>query len=331
MAGSILGLPFAETVVCHQPFGNLVRLEGGSGGPPVLLATPLSGHRPLLLRDMALGLSAETSVHLIAWADPAMVPTALGPFGLDENIAYLVEFLRRLGPHAHVIALSQSPLPTLAAASLLAEGGAGPASLTLISGFLDMRINPTRVGLLLSGLPEGWLRSLMLRVPPGRPGQGRLIYPAAVQAQGLLMYLGRHLASMDELWFKLFAARTAASGPSFLDAYFTLADLPAEVVLDMLRMAFHRHALAEGRLGWRGRPIRPETIARAGLMTIEGDRDDISGLGQTRVAHALCRNIPHSLRDHHIEPGAGHFGVFHGQAWRTHILPRVLAFIRRCS
>lgn len=315
-----------EVVVARHPFADLIRLEKAAPpcGPPMLLASPLSGHRPILLRDLALGLLAETDVHFVAWKDASAVSLEAGRFGLAENIDHLLAFIRMLGPETHVLGLSQSPLPSLAAIALLAEGfgtAVEPASLTLMSGFLDPRINPTRVGRLLSAMPGVWFE---------RCGIGRMVYPAAVQRCGLWLYLIRHLTTGNELWWKTFCDDGDPGGPSFLDLFFAVHDLPAELVGEMVAAAFHDHVLPRGRLFWRGLKVRPEAISRCGLMTVEGGLDDVSGIGQTMIAHQLCRNVPRTRRAHHLEAGIGHFGGFHGYAWRNHIRPRLCAFIRQC-
>jgi poly(3-hydroxybutyrate) depolymerase len=326
-----------ETRMVRRPFASLVRLrrEGGSEGPRILLVTPMSGHRPALLHDLAMGLLPYAEVYFVAWKDASNVPAAEGPFGLAENIDYVAEFIRWLGPDIHVVGLSQSPLPVLAATALLAEGYgavAEPASITLISGFLDPRIHPTRVGMLWSSLSAEWFDRWALTTVDGtRPGAGRRIYPASIQSFALGMYLRRHLATMGELWFKAVRDDGDPAGPPFLASYFSVMDLPGELVADIVKYVFHDHALACGQLCYGGRLVHPAAISRSGLMTIEGGRDDISGIGQTAVAHHLCRSVPDGGRCHHLEPDIGHFGAFHGRAWRERILPRVVAFIRACE
>jgi poly(3-hydroxybutyrate) depolymerase len=333
---AIRGRPvaIAQRLVVDRPFCRLVHLKRDlhGGDPRVLVVAPLSGHFAALLRDLLAALLAEHDVYITDWADARDVPLDQGEFGVEENIAYIMDFIRCLGGRTHLIGLCQSAMPALAAAALLARQGAAapPRSLTLINGMLDTRIDPTRIDRLARRHSREWFeRNAISEVPQGYPGQGRRVYPASLQHAALIAYLARHLASGGELFGKVLQDdETNPDGPSFLELYLSVMDLPARVFLDMIELVFREHALPSGRLRWRGDRVEPEAIRETALMTVEGEHDDVSAPGQTRIAHALCSGIPTHRRRHYLQAGVGHFGTFHGRAWRHEVLPRLRAFIR---
>jgi len=326
-----------QRVLAQTPFCRLVQLEreAGTDDPRVLVATPLSGHFTPLLADFLAGLAPGHDVHFTDWVDARDVPVAAGEFGAAENIAHLLDFIRRLGPPLHLVGLCQSAMPALAATALLAHRGdcAEPRTLTLINGMLDTRIAPTRIDRLARLRSPAWFeRYAIASVPAGYPGQGRLVYPAAYQHAALLAYLARHVGSGGELLQKVLRddGENAAEQP-FLESFLSVMDLPAAFFLGTLELVFQQCALPQQRLWWRGERVEPEAVRETALMTIEGEEDDVSAPGQTRVAHVLCRNIPDHRRRHHEQAGVGHFGVFHGRVWRREVLPRLAAFIRACE
>jgi len=327
------GRPVREQSVIEKPFGRLVHFEMDDARqkPRVLLVAPLSGMAAPILYDMVLGMLPDHDVHCLIWRDAAEVPVVAGPFGLDDNIAYVVEMLRYLGGATHLIGLCQSALPALAAAAIVADEQARPASLTLIGGKLDTRINPTRVDSLTPTLRLEWFEDYAITtVPAFRPGRGRRVYPGGAELMMLSTYLLRHCASGGELLAKIL--RDDGEDPvghPFLKLFFSVVDVPAEFFLDTIARVFHDAALADGRLAWRGSRIATEAITGTALLTVEGEDDDISGLGQTRVAHDLCSGIPAARRDHFLCPRVGHLGLMYGTAWRRDVLPRIGQFIRR--
>lgn len=333
---ALRGRPVAvvQQLVVERPFCRLVHLERDLRGedPRVLVVAPLSGHFAALLRDLLAALLADHDVYVTDWADARDVPLDQGEFGVEENIAYLIDFVRRLGGRTHLIGLCQSAMPALAATALLARHSAAaqPRSLTLINGMLDTRIDPTRIGRLARRHSRDWFeRNAISEVPQGYPGQGRRVYPASLQHAALIVYLVRHLASGSELLGKVLHDDGAdPDAPSFLELYLSVMDLPARFFLDMIELVFREHALPRGRLLWRGERVEPAAIRETALMTVEGEHDDVSAPGQTRIAHALCAGIPPHRRMHYLQPGVGHFGTFHGQAWRHEVMPRLRAFIR---
>jgi len=323
-----------ERVEIRSPFFRLVHFakEVREPGPPVLVVAPLSGHFAALLRDMLAALLPEHDLHLIDWADARDVPQAAGPFGLEDDIACIMDCIGRLAGELHVVGLCQSAMPTLAATALLSAttGATVPTSLVLMNGMIDTRLRPTRIDRLTARRSPEWFRRYALStVPQPYAGAGRRVYPATMQHAALVTYLMRHVGTGGELFRKLMEddGLDAASHP-FLELFLSVMDLPAEYFLDSVQAVFQDHALPRGRLAWRGAIVDPAAIRATALMTVEGEYDDVSGPGQTRVAHTLCRNIPRGRRAHYLQPGVGHFGTFHGALWRREVMPRIAGFIR---
>jgi poly(3-hydroxybutyrate) depolymerase len=309
--------------------------ERSPAEPSVLVVAPLSGHFAALLRDMVAALLVDHDVRLIDWADAREVPAQAGGFGFDDNVAVIIDCVRRLKGEVHLVGLCQSAIPSLAATALLAglPGARPPRSLVLMNGMIDPRVRPTRIDRLTAWRSPDWFRRYALtRVPRPFAGADRAIYPAAMQHAALAAYLMRQLATGGELLRKLMDddGADAAQHP-FLELYLSLMDLPAEFFLDSVRLVFQEFALPRGRLAWRGQAVEPAAIAATALMTIEAEFDDVSAPGQTRIAHELCANIPNGRRAHHLQSGVGHFGTFHGRAWRGSVLPRLAAFIREAG
>ncbi|MDA8230670.1 MAG: polyhydroxyalkanoate depolymerase [Magnetospirillum sp.] len=326
-----------ETIVLDRPFWqlHLFRKSGRGRHPEVLIVTPLSGHFGWLMRDLVVGLLARHDVFLLEWKDAREVPLSAGRFDLSDNIAAVIDAVRLLGPDIALLGVSQAPTAILAASALLAEDRdpARPRAIVLMGGFLDPRINPTAIERLASRLPPGWFSHVMATtVPAGYPGAGRRVYRGDIHGRTLARYLARHIATGGELARKVRA--DDGSDPErfpFLRLFSTLMDLPAEFAEDNVQTVFRDHLLARGELFWRGRRIDPSAVDDIALMTVEGGGDDTSGVGQTLVAHALCHRLPYDERAHCHEPAAGHFGLFHGEPWRSHILPEVEAFLAQIT
>lgn len=325
-------VPVQEQILTERPFSRLLRfqMDRTSKGPRVLLVAALSGMRSTILRDMILGLLCGHEVHCLTWRDAAEVPVERGPFGLDDNIADVVQMLGFLGEETHVIGLCQSALPVLVAAAVLAGKPTQPETLTLIGGKLDTRVNPTRVDNLARSLSLEWFADHALTtVSAFRPGHGRRVYPGSAEFMMLSTYLFRHCASGGELLGKiLHDDGEDPLGHPFLQLFWSVVDVPAEFFLDTITRVYHNATLAEGQFVWRGTRIAPDAITSSPLLTVEGEADDISGLGQTRVAHDLCRRIPVERRGHFLCPRVGHLGLIYGTAWRRDVLPRISQFIR---
>lgn len=309
-------------------FAKRVRLRQ----PRVLVVAPCSGHFGWLMRDTVQDLLTENDLWLLEWLDARDIPVSAGRLALDSCILAIMAALRTMGPGTTVLGVSQAPLPILAATALMAAHAERerPAAMVLMGGFIDPRGHPTAVERMTARLPPGWFnRTVAQTVPDGFAGAGRRIYPATLHAQALTRYLGRHMAAGGELLHKL--TEDDGSDPvrfPFLRLYSTLMDLPAEFAEDNARLVFAESRLARGLLSCAGRLVEPHRITDTALMTVEGGADDSSGPGHTHAAHGLCPAIPAVLREKWTEPAAGHFGLFHGEPWRSSIMPRICAFMR---
>lgn len=324
-----------ESTVAGKPFCILrcFAPRAAASKPRVLVVAPLSGQFATLLRDTVAGLLPDHTVYITDWIDARQVPANAGKFDLDDNIAYVIDFIRLLGPEVHVLAVCQSAVPTLAAVSLLAAAGdpGQPRSMILMGGLIDARLNPTRVDRLAETLSLRWLeRTVTTRVPRGFPGQDRRVYPAEAQRTGLLMYLARHIEYRPENPVELRVHSDATlADPWFCKELLTLMDLPVELYLQNIKTVLRDHALPRHAMTWRGQSVEPEAISKTALMTVEGQFDDISGRGQTHAAQVICSRIPPHKRRHYEQAGVGHFGMYAGASWFTSVLPQVCGFIRQ--
>ena len=331
-------VPVVEEVVAVRPFCALrrfVREDAPAERRKVLLAAPISGHFAALLRDTVAALVRDFEVHVTDWADARQVPVAAGTFDLDDNIAYLLEFLRRLGPETAVVAVSQSTVPVLAAVSLIAAEAPSetPPAVVLMAGPVDIRANPTAANEAVLARSADWYeRTVVATVPWPHPGFMRRVLPGFVL---LSAYTSLHLDRHVDAHYRYFLDLVRGDGDKaedhrrFYDRFLSVMDLPAEFYLQSLETVFRETALARGTMTWRGHPVTPGAIRATALMTVEGGRDDVSAPGQTAAAQALVAAIPDSRRAHHLEDGVGHFGVFHGRRWERSIYPRVRDFLRR--
>ena len=328
-----------EEVVSRRPFCNLLhfRRDTGRSDPRVLVVAPLSGHYATLLRDTVAGLLPEHDVYITDWANTADVPLGHGAFDLDEYIDYLIGFFEFLGPGTHVVAVCQPSVPVLAAVSLMAadKSAAGPRSMTLMGGPIDTRVNPTKVNSHAKTHSLEWFeRSVISTVPAAYPGFMRRVYPGFVQLSGFLaMNPDRHLGAVLKHYDHLVQGDgdSADAHRRFYDEYLAVMDLPAEFFLQTVKVAFQDHDLPRGTMRWRKSPVEPRAITQTALLTVEGELDDISGVGQTVAAHDICTGVPADRRRHHLQKGVGHYGIFNGRRWRAEILPKVAEFIRRAE
>jgi len=331
--------PVREAVGLATPFCNLVHFERGAGrdDPRALVVAPLSGHHATLLRDTVGRLLPDHDVWITDWIDARLVPVSEGPFDLDDYVALVQRFMRHLGPGTHVLAVCQPGVPVLAAAALLEEDGdpAAPRSITLMASPIDTRVNPTSVGRVATRHPLAWFDlGAVSRVPLGEPGFMRRVYPGFLQLAAFVsMNPGRHAQAHRRLYLERIGGHEerAEVYRRFYDDYLAVMDVPGEYYLQTVETVFQRHALARGEMTWRGRAVRPQAIRRAALMTVEGGRDDITGVGQTEAAHRLCTGVAPGRRERLLAPSAGHYGVFSGRCWREEIAPRIADFIRRSA
>lgn len=325
-----------EEVFARKPFCQLRRFRRVArrpDDPKVLIVAPLSGHFATLLRGTVAALLPDHEVTITDWRDARNVPLVEGPFHLDDYVDYVIEYLRLLGPDTHVLAVCQPSVPVLAAVSHMAaqKDPCCPKSMTLMGGPVDTRRNPTVPNELATSRSLTWFeRSVINRVPPPYPGFWRRVYPGFLQLTGFMtMNLDRHVGAHLRLFHHLVEGDgdSAEAHRRFYDEYRAVMDLPAEYYLDTVERVFQRQDLARGRFTYRGSKIDPGAIENTALMTVEGELDDISGLGQTQAAQDLCRSLPDSMRMHHVQEKVGHYGVFNGRRWRSVIAPKVKAFI----
>lgn len=331
--------PVHEEAVMRTPFGTLLRFkkEGAPEQPRVLLVAPMSGHFATLLRDTVRTLLQDHDVYITDWHNARDVPLKHGPFGLDDYIEHLIRFLDRMGPGAHLMAICQPCVPSLAAVALMAQDGhpAQPRSLTLMAGPIDCRVNPTRVNELATERPLSWFEGNMIHtVPWPQKGAGRKVYPGFVQLTAFMsMNRERHEQAFMDMYQAIAAGEPdkVAHAKAFYEEYFAVADLPGEFYLETVHKVFQRYDLARGELMWRGTRVDPSAIRRTALFTVEGERDDICAVGQTVAAQDLCTAVRPYLRQHHVQTGVGHYGVFSGRRWQNEIYPRVRDLIHQTS
>jgi poly(3-hydroxybutyrate) depolymerase len=331
-----------EHVLIAKPFCRLLRfkrftddpsaLTRMKAQPSVLIVAPLSGHHSTLLRDTVKSMLQDHKVYITDWLDARMVPAEIGPFHLDDYVAYVQEFIRHIGPEANVISVCQPTVPVLGAVSLLASAGEPtPRTLTMMGGPVDARRSPSAVNNLAMNKSIEWFENnVIYRVPPNFPGAGRRVYPGFLQHTGFVaMNPDRHLSSHYDYFLDLIRGDddSAEAHRKFYDEYNAVLDMPAEYYLDTIKVVFQDFALVNGTWRVNSQLVRPQDIRTSALLTIEGELDDISGAGQTRAAHDLCTGIPRARHHHHTAVGAGHFGIFAGRRWRENVYPRVRDFI----
>jgi len=338
-------VPIVEYTVLHKPFCNLIRfkrftddaatVDDLKDDPVVLVVAPLSGHHATLLRDTVRTLLQDHKVYITDWIDARMVPVGEGAFRLDDYVAYIQEFIRHIGAaKLHVISVCQPTVPVLAAISLMASNGeTTPRSMTMMGGPIDTRCSPTQVNDLATTKPLAWFQNTVIHdVPANYPGHGRRVYPGFLQHAGFIaMNPGRHLSSHWDFYEDLLKGdlEDAQSHRKFYDEYNAVLDMPAEYYLDTIQTVFQQHLLPRGLWDVNGQRVVPADISGTALLTIEGELDAISGLGQTEAAQALCSGIPAENKQHLTVKGAGHYGIFSGRRWRDAVYPDVREFIRR--
>ena len=327
-----------ETVVWQKPFCNLIHFErdlpaGRRPDPRILVVAPMSGHYATLLRGTVEALLPHAEVYITDWTDARMVPVGEGRFDLDDYIDYVIDMLKAVGPGTHVMAVCQPSVPVLAAVALMEAKGDrfAPATMTLMGGPIDTRRNPTAVNLLAEEKGIQWFRdNVIMQVPWPEPGFMRSVYPGFLQLSGFMgMNLDRHISAHKEFFLHLVKndGDGAEKHREFYDEYLAVMDLTAEFYLQTVETVFVEHRLPKGTMTHRGTPVDPSKIRNVALFTVEGENDDISGIGQTEAAHALCSSLPADMRAHYMQPAVGHYGVFNGSRFRAEILPRIVDFV----
>jgi len=321
-----------ESIVLHRPFGNLLRFEHDGlpvDAPNLLIVAPMSGHFATLLRGTVARMTERARVYITDWADAKMVPLEVGTFDLDDYIDYVIGFIEHIGPGTHLLAVCQPSVPALAATAIMAarDHPARPASLTMMGGPVDTREAPTSVNDVAMQQPITWFENnVVATVPLNYPGAGRRVYPGFLQLAGFMsMNLGNHIMSHWGMFKHLVAGDddSAAAIKTFYDEYRSVCDLPSEYYLQTVEHVFQRHSLPKGELVHRGERIDLGAIRDTALLAIEGEKDDISGIGQTRAALKVTPNLPESRKKYFLAEGVGHYGIFNGSKWRSRIAPVV--------
>jgi poly(3-hydroxybutyrate) depolymerase len=332
-------VPVHHTTVWERPFCRLLHFERTLQHAPrrpqpcLLIVAPMSGHYPTLLRGTVEGFLPNHDVYVTEWIDARMVPVTEGRFDLDDYVDYIISILHFLGGDAHVLAVCQPSVPVLAAVARMEANSDPyvPHSMVLMGGPIDTRVNPTAVNTLAQRRGTDWFRRhVITKVPFPNPGFMRDVYPGFLQLHGFMsMNLDRHIEAHRKLFLHLVHGDgdSAQKHREFYDEYLAVMDLAAEFYLQTVETVFVRHALPKGEMTHRGERVDPAEIRRVALFTIEGENDDISGVGQTEAAHRLCCNIPAERKAHWLQPAVGHYGVFNGTRFRSEIVPRVSDFV----
>lgn len=325
-----------ERVAHSERFGDLLHFHKDVEveQPRVLLVAPISGHFATLLRGTVATLLPENDVYITDWKNPRDVPLGLGIFDLDGFIDHVMRFIEAIGPGGHVVAVCQPTVGVLAAVSLMAQARspAQPASMTLMAGPVDTRINPTRVNELAKSKSIEWFADNVVATVPARyAGAGRRVYPGFLQLTAFMsMNPARHLEAFRSQFYHLVDDEPdkVAVHRRFYDEYFAVMDLDAAFYLETVRGTFQEHELPRGEMRYRGEKIDLGAIRRTAILTVEGELDDICSIGQTMAALDLCVGVPPFMKRHHLQSGVGHYGVFNGSRWTKHIYPRVREIIQ---
>ena len=327
--------PWVKLQLFKRNRGDLETAGAAVDTPPLLIVAPLSGHFASLLRGTVQAFLTDHDVYITDWSNARDVPVIEGRFDFDDYIDAVGDILHHIGRRAHVVAVCQPGPPVLAMAALMAqdEDPLRPASLTFMGSPIDARYSPTVTNRLAEERPFAWFESNMIyTVPPPYVGTFRRVYPGFVQ---LFSFMSMNVEAHQEAHRRYFDNLVRGDGDSaerhreFYDEYLSVLDLSEEFYLQTIDVVFQRHLLPKGELIHRGRRVDPTALRDIGLMTVEGEKDDISGVGQTQAAHAICSNVPDDLRELYVQPGVGHYGVFNGRRFREEIYPRVRDFIAR--
>lgn len=328
-----------ETVSLAKPFCRLLNFrklwDAKKTQHKLLIVAPMSGHYATLLRGTVESMLPHYDVYITDWIDARSVPVIEGRFDLDDYVDYVTDFLRHLGPDTSVMAVCQPSVPVMAAVALMnaAKDPSAPKTMILMGGPIDTRRNPTAVNRLAEEKGVDWFRNnVIMKVPAPHAGMMRDVYPGFLQLGGFMtMNLDRHIDAHRELFWHLVEGDgdSAEKHREFYDEYMSVMDLTADFYLQTVEKVFVNHDLPKGQLTHRNSRVDPSKITRTALMTIEGERDDISGVGQTEAAQDLCSNLPQEKKLHHLQPGVGHYGVFNGSRFRKEIVPRIVEFVNK--
>lgn len=326
-----------EDVEVAKPFCELVHFKkiGHKSKNKVLLVAPLSGHHSTLLKGTVEALLPDHEIYITDWLDAREIPLEAGPFSFDCYVEYLIDFMNFMGEDTHMIAICQPTIQALIATAVMAKekNKNTPKSLTLMAGPLDTTRNPTRVNEFAHRHPMSWYRNVaIMEVPTGYKGQGRQVYPGFMQLGGFIsMNYQTHVKKYSQFYQNLFYGEQedADRFRAFYDEYMAVLDMPAEFYLETIERVFKNNEVANQTITYKGEKVDFQAITETALLTVEGANDDICGLGQTEAAQDICQGIPKDMRKHHVQVGAGHYGIFSGSMYRKNIRPIVTDFIHK--
>lgn len=330
-----------EEIVLRKPFGQLKRFvrKGVEGGPKLLIVAPMSGHYATLLRGTVERMLPVADVYITDWRDAKQVPLSDGRFDLDDYVDYIIEFLAHIGAEGaarpHMLAVCQPSVPCFAAAAVMSadQHPNRPATLTMMGGPIDTREAPTAVNTLATERPHSWFeQNVIATIPMSYPGAGRRVYPGFLQLAGFMtMNLGNHMISHWEMFKHLVQGdgESADATMKFYEEYRSVCDMTAEFYLQTIDVVFQTHALPKGEMLHRGRRVDPSAITDIAILAIEGERDDISGIGQTKAALTITDRLPEAMKQYHLAKEVGHYGIFNGSKWRNRIAPIVEEWMAR--
>ncbi len=326
-----------EEVVIDKPFCRLLHFKrsGKQTGEKLLLVAPMSGHYATLLRGTVEALLPHHDVYITDWQNARDIPLYKGEFNLNTYVDYLLEFIRHIGPNTHTMAVCQPSVPLLAAVAILNElkDPATPKTMTLMGGPVDTRKAPTKVNQFSKEHSIEWFESnVVSRVPLNYNGFARRVYPGFLQLAGFMsMNFERHKDAHVDLFRHLIQGdgEKAQSHRDFYNEYLAVADLPAEYYLQTIEEVFHKHSLPDGQFYHYEHRVRPDAITKTAILTIEGELDDISGLGQTKAALDIATKLPDAKKKYHMAPAVGHYGIFNGRKWREQVRPIITGWIEK--
>ena len=330
--------PVTEAIVVHRPWGNLLRFTHPGlpeNAPRLLIVAPMSGHFATLLRGTVARMIERCEVFITDWADAKMVPLKEGEFDLDDYIDYVIGFLEHIGPGAHMLAVCHPSVTALSVTAILNESKhpCRPVTLTMMGGPIDTREAPTTVNDLAMQRPIEWFRHTVIgTVPLQYPGAGRQVYPGFMQLAGFMsMNLGNHMLSHYHMFKHLVDGdgESADATKAFYDEYRAVCDLNAAYYLQTVEEVFQKHSLPNGTFVHRSKTVDLGKIKDTALLAVEGERDDISGIGQTKAALHLATGLAAAKKKYHLAPEVGHYGIFNGRKWREKIAPVLEEWIAR--
>jgi poly(3-hydroxybutyrate) depolymerase len=336
-------VPVTETIIWSQPWCNMLHFVRDPDAlkaagvrkaqPKVLFVAPMSGHYATLLRGTVEAFLPDHEVYITDWKDARSVPVVEGRFDLDDFTTYVRAMLTELGEDTHVVAVCQPGPPTLAAVALMAEDNdpARPLTMTFMGSPIDTRLSPTVPNKLSEEKPFEWFAdNLIHTVTMPNAGVMRRVYPGFLQLAGFInMNLDRHVDAHKDYFANMVKGDgdEAERHRTFYDEYLAVMDLSEEFYLQTIADVFQQHKLAVGTQKVNGRLVVPDRITDIGLLTVEGENDDISGIGQTQAAHTLCSKLPEALHEDWVQPDVGHYGVFNGRRFREQIAPMMKRFM----